>query len=40
VATRGGEVRYVDLRYSNGFSVGWNALTRVARDGEDVRPDV
>jgi cell division protein FtsQ len=25
VAARGAEVSYVDLRYSNGFSVGWNA---------------
>src|SRR5690606_14069847 len=25
VAARSGEVQYVDLRYSNGFSVGWNA---------------
>lgn len=29
VATRGGEVAYVDMRYSNGFAVGWNP--RVAR---------
>ena len=34
VAERGGAVNYVDLRYSNGFSVGWNAPTRVARDGD------
>ena len=33
------EVSYVDLRYSNGFSVGWNVPTRVARDAEDARPD-
>ena len=33
VATRSGEVSYVDLRYSNGFSVGWNPpATRVAHD--------
>ncbi len=31
-ASRGGEVSYVDLRYSNGFSVGWNAPARLARD--------
>jgi len=38
VAARGGEVGYVDLRYSNGFSVGWNAAaTRVAHDARDVR---
>jgi cell division protein FtsQ len=40
VAARGGEVSYVDLRYSNGFSVGWNVPTRVARDAEDPTPDV
>jgi cell division protein FtsQ len=39
VAARGTEVRYVDLRYSNGFSLGWNGPTRVARDAEDARPD-
>ncbi|AMN45844.1 cell division protein FtsQ [Steroidobacter denitrificans] len=40
LAARGGEVAYVDLRYSNGFSVGWNASTRVGRDAEDYAPDV
>lgn len=40
VAARGAEVSYVDLRYSNGFSVGWNVPTRVARDAQDARPDV
>lgn len=40
VAARLAEVSYVDLRYSNGFSVGWNVPTRVARDAEDARPDV
>lgn len=40
VAARTGEVSYIDLRYSNGFSVGWNpAATRVARDAEDMTPD-
>jgi len=39
VAANNGQVRYVDLRYSNGFSVGWNAPTRVAQDPEDARPD-
>lgn len=39
VAARSAEVSYVDLRYSNGFSVGWNVPTRVARDAEDARPD-
>ncbi len=39
VAARGAEVSYVDLRYSNGFSVGWNVPTRVAHDAQDARPD-
>jgi cell division protein FtsQ len=39
VAARGGEVSYVDLRYSNGFSVGWNVPTRVAHGAEDSNPD-
>src|SRR5688572_2476266 len=39
VAARSAEVNYVDLRYSNGFSVGWNVPTRVARDAQDARPD-
>lgn len=38
VAARSGEVRYVDLRYSNGFSVGWNAPARVAQ-GAPSGPD-
>ena len=40
VAARAAEVNYVDLRYSSGFSVGWNVPARVARDAEEVRPDV
>jgi cell division protein FtsQ len=39
VATRGTDVSYVDLRYSNGFSIGWNAPTRVAHDAQDAKPD-
>ena len=40
VATRTSEVSYVDLRYSNGFSVGWNGpAARVARDAGDTTPD-
>jgi cell division protein FtsQ len=39
VAARSGEVRYVDLRYSNGFSVGWNIPARVAQGTEDPNPD-
>ena len=39
VAARGADVSYVDLRYSNGFSIGWNAPTRVAHDAQDAKPD-
>jgi cell division protein FtsQ len=40
IAARGPDVSYIDLRYSNGFSVGWNpAATRVARDSKDKTPD-
>lgn len=39
VAARAPEVSYVDLRYSNGFSVGWNVPTRVARDAQDPATD-
>ncbi|HEU4600444.1 MAG TPA: cell division protein FtsQ/DivIB [Steroidobacteraceae bacterium] len=39
IAARASEVNYVDLRYSNGFSVGWNAPTRVAHDSNEMRPD-
>ncbi len=40
VAARGGEVGYVDLRYSNGFSVGWSAPSaRVAHETPAARPE-
>lgn len=39
IAARAGDVRYVDLRYSSGFSVGWNAPTRVAHDASDMHPE-
>jgi cell division protein FtsQ len=39
VAARGAEVSYVDLRYSNGFSIGWSAPARVARDIEGTAPN-
>jgi cell division protein FtsQ len=38
VAARNGEVAFVDLRYSNGFSVGWTVPTRVARDANAANP--
>jgi cell division protein FtsQ len=39
IAARANEVHYVDLRYSNGFSVGWNTPTRVAHGTNRMRPD-
>ena len=40
VAARGREVNYIDLRYSNGFSVGWNVRLHASRsDAEDATPD-
>jgi cell division protein FtsQ len=39
LAAHGGTVRYIDLRYSNGFSVGWNATARVAQGAEAVISD-
>jgi cell division protein FtsQ len=39
IAARASDVNYVDLRYSSGFSVGWNAPTRVAHDANDLRPE-
>lgn len=30
IATRAGEVAYVDMRYSNGFAVGWGAVRPAA----------
>src|SRR5690606_39392890 len=38
VAARSGEVRYVELRYSNGFSGGWNPPARVAHVVESTTP--
>jgi cell division protein FtsQ len=34
VAAQTGTIRYIDLRYSNGFSIGWNATVRVAQGAE------
>jgi cell division protein FtsQ len=39
VAQRAAEISYVDLRYSNGFSIGWNVPTRFAHGAEDAMPD-
>lgn len=39
IAARAAEVNYVDLRYSHGFSIGWNATTRVARDAKELLAD-
>jgi len=40
VAKRLAEVAYVDMRYTNGFSVGWNARSALAvAPQEDATPD-
>jgi len=40
VAKRSAEVAYVDMRYTNGFSVGWNSRSAVAVvPQEDATPD-
>jgi cell division protein FtsQ len=40
VAKRSAEVAYVDMRYTNGFSVGWNSRSAVAAvRREDATPD-
>jgi len=40
VAKRGMEIGYVDMRYTNGFSVGWNSRSALAVvPQEDATPD-
>jgi cell division protein FtsQ len=40
VAKRQPEIRYVDMRYTNGFSVGWNPRPALAvATSEDATPD-
>ena len=40
VAKRTEEIRYVDMRYTNGFSIGWNKRSAVAGASiEEVAPD-
>jgi cell division protein FtsQ len=40
VATRQGEIAYIDMRYSNGFSVGWTSQVASAGDRSKSRiPD-
>lgn len=40
VAKRVNEISYVDMRYTNGFSVGWNARSALAvAPNEDATPD-
>jgi cell division protein FtsQ len=38
VATRQGDIAYVDMRYSNGFSVGWSSRVAATRKQDQV-PD-
>jgi cell division protein FtsQ len=40
VAKRASEITYVDMRYTNGFSVGWNSRSALAvAPQEDATPD-
>ena len=40
VAKRAAEISYVDMRYTNGFSVGWNGRSALAvAPQEDATPD-
>ena len=40
VAKRVAEIKYVDMRYTNGFSVGWNTRSALAvAPQEDATPD-
>ena len=40
VAKRAAEIGYVDMRYTNGFSVGWNSRSALAVvPQEDATPD-
>ena len=40
VAKRVAEINYVDMRYTNGFSVGWNTRSALAvAPREDATPD-
>jgi len=40
IAARQGDIAYVDMRYSNGFAVGWQAqVAGAAGPGEDSTPD-
>jgi cell division protein FtsQ len=36
VAKRAAEIGYVDMRYTNGFSVGWNARSALAVAPQEV----
>jgi cell division protein FtsQ len=38
IASRPGDIAYVDMRYSNGFAVGWNS--RVAKAGDRTKVEI
>ena len=35
VTAREGDINYIDMRYSNGFSIGWKEAAWASRDAED-----
>jgi len=38
VSQRATDIEYVDMRYTNGFAIGWRGATTVARHADEVDP--
>jgi cell division protein FtsQ len=38
VSQRASDIEYVDMRYTNGFAIGWRGATSVARHADEVDP--
>jgi cell division protein FtsQ len=38
VSQRASDIEYVDMRYTNGFAIGWRGVTPVARRADEVDP--
>jgi cell division protein FtsQ len=36
VTAREGDINYIDMRYSNGFSIGWKEAAWASRDADDT----
>lgn len=39
VSQRANDIEYVDMRYTNGFAIGWRGATTVARHAGEVDPE-